>query len=227
MKKPIGSILAALVLGTTVQAYTPGEFYFQGRPSEKLIALTFDDGPGGTTERILEFLKEQNIQATFFMSGTSIEAFPEIAKKVVEAGHEVGNHTYRHLNYRKLGDEAQETFRHELAQTEASLQRATGQTTEVVRMPHGYFNKTWLLPTLKEHHYALVHWSYGCDWKIQQSGEEMAKGYMAHAGRGAVFLFHDGGRKFRPKTFHALTTSVKMLQEQGYRFISAKEMFAP
>jgi peptidoglycan/xylan/chitin deacetylase (PgdA/CDA1 family) len=205
-------------------AYTPGKFYYQGKTKEKVIALTFDDGPGRFSIPILELLKKHNIHATFFMEGTQIETYPEIAKQVVEAGHEIGNHTYVHFDYHKAKNAAPQRLAHELEQTEAALQRATGVRTVVVRMPHGYYNKTWLLPTLKEQGYALVHWSYGSDWLLKKSAEEMAQGYIANAKPGAVFLFHDGGRR-REKTLQAVTAVIETLEKQGYRFITAKEMF--
>ena len=204
-------------------AYVPGKFYYQGNTKDKVIALTFDDGPGRFTVPILELLKNHNIKATFFMEGTMIETYPEIAKMVVEAGHEVGNHTYAHFNYHSVKNALPERLAHELDQAEAALQRATGIRTKVVRMPHGYY-KTWIMPVLKQKGYALVHWSFGSDWLLKKSAEQMASEYIAAAKPGAVFLFHDGGRR-REKTLHAVTAVIETLQGKGYRFIPASEMF--
>jgi chitin deacetylase len=205
-------------------AYVPGKFYYQGHTKEKIIALTFDDGPGKFTIPILELLKKHNIHATFFMEGDQIEEYPKIAAQVVAEGHEVGNHTYIHFDYHKVKNAAPARLEHELEQTEASLQRAAGIRTKVVRMPYGYFNHTWLLPTLKEHGYALVHWSFGTDWILSKPADQMAKEYIAHARPGAVFLFHDGGRR-REKTLTAVTTVIETLEKEGYRFVPAKDMF--
>lgn len=228
MSNKRNSLLTAscfLVINTSfLDAYVPGKFYSQGKTEEKTIALTFDDGPGKWTVPILELLKKHNIKATFFMEGSQIEAYPAIAKQVVDAGHEIGNHTYIHFNYHKAKNAAPERLAHELKQTESALERAAGIHTKIVRMPYGYFNKTWLLPTLKENGYALVHWSFGTDWLLKKSAEEMAKEYIAHAKPGAVFLFHDGGRK-REKTLQAVTTVVETLEARGYRFVPAREMF--
>jgi peptidoglycan/xylan/chitin deacetylase (PgdA/CDA1 family) len=216
-----------VVLSATGNAYQPGRFYHTGNTKEKLIALTFDDGPGKFTIPILELLKQHNIRATFFMEGSQIEAYPKIAKQVVDAGHEIGNHTYNHFNYGLAKNAYPDRFVHELKQTEAALERAAGVQTKVVRMPHGALtknNRHWLLPTLKENGYALVHWSFGTDWLLKKSAEEMAKEYIEHAKPGAVFLFHDGGRH-REKTLAAVTTVIETLEAQGYRFIPAEEMF--
>ena len=205
----------------------PGRFYHDGKTTEKVIALTFDDGPGRTTPAILELLKQHHIRATFFMLGDQIEEFPDIARQVAAAGHEIGNHTYVHFDYHLAKNAAPQRLVHELAQTETTLQRALHDPsfhTQIVRMPYGYYNKTWLLPTLKEHGYALVHWSFGTDWKLALPADEMIRLYIAHAKPGAVFLFHDGGRH-REKTLAAVTAVIDALEKKGYRFISAEEMF--
>src|SRR3989344_2408906 len=212
------------VLSCAASAYEPGKFYWQGKTQEKVIALTFDDGPGRFTVPILDLLKKHNIRATFFMEGTMVETYPEIARQVAQAGLEIGNHTYVHFNYRLAKNAAPERLTHELAQTEAALERAAGVRTQIVRMPHGYYNRTWLLPTLKEHGYALVHWSFGTDWHLKVPQEQMIQEYLAAAKPGAVFLFHDGGRR-REKTLAVVTAVVEALEKQGYRFISAEEMF--
>jgi peptidoglycan-N-acetylglucosamine deacetylase len=216
--------MTMLIPGSRLMAYTPGKFYYQGHTSDKIIALTFDDGPGKFTIPILQLLKEHNIRATFFMEGSQIESYPAIARQVVEAGHEIGNHTYIHFDYHKAKNAAPERLAHELKQTEAALERAAGTHTKIVRMPHGYYNKTWLLPLLKENGYALVHWSFGSDWHRNLPSQEISAGYIKNAMPGAVFLFHDGGRH-REKTLEALRVVLDTLEKEGYRFVPAEEMF--
>jgi peptidoglycan/xylan/chitin deacetylase (PgdA/CDA1 family) len=226
-----------LMMSSRLSAYIPGKFYYQGKSNEKVIALTFDDGPGKFTIPILELLKQHNIRATFFMEGSQIEEYPKIARQVVEEGHEVGNHTYIHFNYHLAKNAAPQRLAHELAQTEATLQRAAGVHTQIVRMPYGYYNRTWLMPLMKENGYALVHWSFGEDWmtsrpksaqnkteKIALTPEVMAADYIRNAKPGAVFLFHDGGRR-RERTLAAVKIVIEDLEGKGYRFIPAEEMF--
>ena len=119
-------VVFCLLACATLQAYVPGKFYYQGKTQEKVIALTFDDGPGKFTLPLLDLLKQHNIRATFFMEGSQVEEYPEIAKQVVADGHEIGNHTYIHFDYHKAKNAAPERLAHELAQTEAALQRAAG-----------------------------------------------------------------------------------------------------
>ncbi len=209
-------------------AYVPGRFYFQGHDPQKTIALTFDDGPGRVTPALLQILKEHNIRATFFMEGTQVEEFPQIARQVAEEGHEIGNHTYMHFNFHAAKNASPERLVHELRQTETTLQRALKDPTfhtSVVRMPYGYFNRTWLLPTLKKEGYALVHWTYDGEKDRKASAEQMSQGYIRHAMPGAVFLFHDGGRH-REKSLKAVGLVVEALEKKGYQFVSAQEMFS-
>jgi peptidoglycan/xylan/chitin deacetylase (PgdA/CDA1 family) len=220
----LSSAFCVLSCAAAALAYEPGHFYHTGHTKEKVIALTFDDGPGATTPAILDLLKQHQIHATFFMLGTSAEAYPAICRQVVEAGHEIGNHTYMHFDYHLVKNSAPQRLVHELEQTEASLQRAAGIHTHIVRMPYGYFNHTWLLPTLKEHGYALVHWSFGTDWILKKPEDQMIHEYIANAKPGAVFLFHDGGRH-REKTLAVVTAVIEALEKKGYKFISADEMF--
>ena len=68
----------------------------RGRPGVPVVALTFDDGPGEDTPRILEILQEAGVRATFFLCGANVERHPELARRVAAEGHEIGNHTYSH-----------------------------------------------------------------------------------------------------------------------------------
>src|SRR5689334_1915867 len=101
MRSALLTAACLLLTPLTVCAYRPGHFYTQGKTHEKVIALTFDDGPGRITPALLDLLKAHGIRATFFMEGTQVEEFPEIARQVVESGHEIGNHTYTHFDFHK------------------------------------------------------------------------------------------------------------------------------
>jgi chitin deacetylase len=220
--------IGALYTVHDAQAYVPGKFYFVGKTQEKVIALTFDDGPGRITPDLLKLLKDHDIRATFFMEGTQIEEYPKIARQVLEEGHEIGNHTYIHFDYHKVKNAAPERLVHELDQTESTLRRAFQDPefrTWVVRMPYGYFNKTWLLPTLKKKGYALVHWSFDGEQDRSATPEMLSKAYIQHAKPGAVFLFHDGGRH-KERILETVKIVIEELDKQGYEFVSAEEMFA-
>lgn len=222
------ALIWVALLSVAAHAYIPGHFYANGHTQEKVIALTFDDGPGPITPEVLKLLKDNGIRATFFMEGTQIEDHSAMVRAVAAEGHEIGNHTYIHFDYHKLKNASPERLLHELAQTESSLRRALRNPefkTRVVRMPYGYMNHTWLLPALKKEGYALVHWSFGKEGVRDLSPAEMAEAYIRHARPGDIFLFHDGGRH-REKTLEALKLVVDDLQKKGYRFVAAEDLLS-
>ena len=220
-------------------AYVPGKFYYQGHPKEKIIALTFDDGPGAFTPQVLELLKEHHARATFFMEGDQIPSYPQFAKAVADAGMEIGNHTWSHPDFHKVKEAPVARLEEELQKTKDAIQKFTGVTPRIVRMPYGYYNKTWLLPLLKEKGYSLVHWTFGEDWlykrheidhalkksEIKLTPEILAADYIKNAFPGAVFLFHDGGRH-RERTLAALKIVIPTLEQKGYRFVAAEDLFS-
>jgi peptidoglycan-N-acetylglucosamine deacetylase len=221
----------ALVLAVSAHAYTPGRYYHTGETKDKVIALSFDDGPGVFTPKILEYLKEQNARATFFIEGDQVAAYPQFVRQIRDAGHELANHTYYHKNYRLVKDKPREQLDKELTMTEDAIRKALGDPNfkmKAVRMPngaYGKFNKDWLLPLLKERGYALVHWTHGSDWHMKNTAEKMASEYIAAARPGAVFLMHDGGRR-REKTFEALKIMVPTLKRKGYRFVACEDLLS-
>jgi len=90
-----------LLAEATERTYDP-LFYYSGNTSEKIVYLTFHDGPSEYTSKILDILKDKNIKANFFLIGKNVKKFPRIAKRIVDNGHVIGNHTYSHLHLDKL-----------------------------------------------------------------------------------------------------------------------------
>jgi peptidoglycan/xylan/chitin deacetylase (PgdA/CDA1 family) len=223
-------LLMIVFLAVQAFAYQPGKFYFQGHTKEKVIALTFDDGPGPFTPQILGFLKEHNARATFFIEGDQVAAYPQYVRQVREAGHEIGNHTFSHLDFHKVKDHPADVFAREFASTDDAIAQALGDPafkTRVLRMPHGAygkFNRDWLIPAIRERGVALVHWTFGTDWFLKKTPEQMASEYVKNAHPGAVFLMHDGGRH-REKTLAALKIILPALEQKGYRFVAAEDLF--
>ncbi len=123
--------------------------------NDKVIALTFDDGPWkDTSVQMLDILKENEIKATFFWVGTSLQENPEIAKRVVESGHAIGNHTWHHW-YKQM-DAA--TAKSEIDRTADLIYKTTGVKTTLFRPPGGYLNNG-LVAYAKSQNYAIVMWS--------------------------------------------------------------------
>jgi len=109
------------------------------RSNELVVALTFDDGPSLVwTPQILDALKSVNIKATFFMLGQHVQRYPEIARRVAEQGHEIGNHTYDHhgLIYYKP-----EELDQQVKDTERVILKVTGEKTKYFRPPKAWITK--------------------------------------------------------------------------------------
>jgi peptidoglycan-N-acetylglucosamine deacetylase len=207
------------------QAYVAGHYYARGPKTVKAIALTFDDGPGPSTPALLDLLSEHQAKATFFMEGTQIERYSKMVRKVRDAGHEIGNHTYFHFNYHKTKNASPPRLVHELHQAQASLRRALKDPKfdmSAARMPYGYLNKTWLLPTLRAEGYALVHWTYVHE--VPREPPEVAAGfYIKRAKPGAIFLFHDGGPR-RDRMLATLRIILETLEKDGYQFVTTEDL---
>lgn len=103
--------------------------------AQKTIALSFDDGPNGTTTpKLLKILKDQQIHGTFFALGQNIQLYPEVVKQAVMDGNEVGNHSYDHQDLTRLSLESVES---ELKKTDEEIKKVTGKTAAFVRPPYG------------------------------------------------------------------------------------------
>lgn len=188
--------------------------------NEKVIALTFDDGPWKeTTEQMLDILKQNNIKATFFWVGTSIQENPEIAKKVVADGHAIGNHTWHHW-YKQM-DRA--TAKSEIDKTADLIYKTTGVKTTLFRPPGGYLNNG-LAAYAKSQNYTVVMWSQtSADTDPKAKYEVFVKNVLRDAKPGSIVLMHDGGGD-RRRTVQALPKIISGLKEKGYRFVTVPEI---
>lgn len=200
---------------------------YRGSSGEKLVAITFDDGPSPVwTPKILDALKAAGVKATFFMLGDHVEKYPEIAKRVASEGHEIGNHTYDHhvLIYYKM-DELEK----EIKEAERVIRDVTGVATKYFRPP-----KAWLTADeknkIKEMGYKVVLWSLNSkDW-VNFDDKYIVR-YLVHSIRpGDILLFHDSGGVFyteggnRNETVKAIPLLVEKLKAKGYRFVTITEL---
>jgi len=217
-------ILTLLILARFSIVYSNDDiFYGQGPVKEKIVALTFDDGPGKSTEPILETLNKYGVKATFFMEASQIDIRPKIAKMVLEQGEEIGSHTYSHPNFwvYKKEDKKEVLFK-ELERAEQSMQKTLNFKPKLLRMPYG-FVRPWVREVAKEKGYKLISWTFGCDWK-KMSKEKLAEAYLKNLMPGAIFLMHDGGGK-RRVTADALPAIIEGIQKRGYKIVTISELF--
>ena len=148
------------------------------------IALTFDDGPGPYTERLLDGLKERGVKASFFLIGRSVKEYPEAVKRMEEEGHLIGNHTYSHVKLKGLSPE--ET-RREIQKTDEAVYEITGKHVAYLRPPFGEWEEDLALtyPVLP------VMWTVDpLDWTTENV-EEIVDRVVTQAGENDMILLHD------------------------------------
>jgi peptidoglycan-N-acetylglucosamine deacetylase len=199
----------------------------RGNPELNLVALTFDDGPDPLyTPGILDILQEYQVPATFFMVGRNVELYPEIAQRVVQEGHAVGNHTYTHRSLVPLSEAATEF---QIMVADRIIEDVTGIKPVLFRPPRGvYTNFTREL--LRNERYTMVLWDVTSkDW-TETSARNIAINVVNNAQPGSIILLHDSGNIItsnggnRINTVKALPLIICGLQEKGYVFVTMHDM---
>jgi peptidoglycan/xylan/chitin deacetylase (PgdA/CDA1 family) len=152
------------------------------------VALTFDDGPTpGVTPSILKDLSQRNLKATFFMIGKKAETYSDLAKAVIDEGHEVANHTYTHPNLARLADSRVE---YELKRGQEAVEKATGGHPVWFRPPYGAFKRPQGKLALKQD-LGIAYWSVDpMDWK-RPGASAIANSVVSRSFPGAIILLHD------------------------------------
>jgi peptidoglycan/xylan/chitin deacetylase (PgdA/CDA1 family) len=199
-----------------------GELHARVETSEKVVALTFDDGPRpGQTEAILEILERHGVRASFFMVGQNIERHRELAARVLAEGHQLGNHSYSH---HRLVFKSPSYVREELDRTDALL-RGLGVEGEILfRAPNGkkLVVLPWVLSRSGRRH---ITFDVVPRDDAEQDVELLTSRVMESVRPGSIILFHDGGRE-KPGTVKAVDLVLGRLREQGYRFVTVSELLA-
>ena len=188
--------------------------------ADKVIALTFDDGPHPTlTPKILEILDKYDAKATFFVVGKMAKTYPQALKQVALKGHEIGNHTLSHI---QESDGNCEKLKAEIIQTEDIIFKLTGKKTFLFRPPTGYCCASAVNMT-NELGYKTVVWDIDTkDWAHRTPQQILAE-VKKYAKNGSIILFHDFIGKNSP-TPRALEIVLPWLKAQGFRFVTVGEM---
>jgi peptidoglycan/xylan/chitin deacetylase (PgdA/CDA1 family) len=153
------------------------------------VGLTFDDGPeSGAIDGFLEALRELNVQATFFVVGEQVRRSPDAARRIVEAGHEIACHGYRHLNHLRLTPPA--TVR-DLHNARDTITGETGAEIRQFRPPYGVFNAaSWV--TAAKLGWERVLWAqWGRDWEPDATPDLIRDRVMSGLRDGDIILLHD------------------------------------
>lgn len=186
----------------------------------KLVALTFDDGPSDPyTEQYLEILEAHDVKATFFNLGENAESYPAIAKRVVEAGHQLCNHTMAHNQLTAVDEE---TVYDEITRSAKALEEAAGVRTTHIRPPYGDFTeRSWLGSGGSIT--ASIRWTGDSqDWALPGS-DAIVSNSLINLHSGTIILMHDGGGD-RSQDVAALPVLIEELQAQGYEFVTISDL---
>ncbi|MBV9275631.1 MAG: polysaccharide deacetylase family protein [Verrucomicrobia bacterium] len=184
------------------------------------IAMTFDDGPSPeTTPRLLDILKQRNIKATFFMIGQNAQRNPEIVKRILAEGHEIGNHSWTHPQLSKLSDQR---VTDEITKTQDAIKDASGYTPVLLRPPYGAITsrqKDWIE---KQFGLSIIMWSVDpFDWK-RPGASVIEQRILAGARPGSIILSHD----IHKQTVDAMPATLDALAQKGFKFVTVSQLIA-
>ena len=187
--------------------------------SAKVLYLTFDDGPSMRyTPQILDILKREHVQATFFVVGYRCNQLPHIIKRIHLEGHEIGNHGYSHVYWSEVAQESEkrEHLIRDILETDRAIEHTAGIRVEYYRPPGGLVDKGETEIVHKLGH-RLVLWSVdSLDWNATDA-KSIIQNVEQRAGPGSIVLFHDGVSSSR-YTVLALPELIKYYRHLGYRF---------
>lgn len=199
-----------------------GELIQRVETSDSAVALTFDDGPTpGFTAEVLEILERAGVRATFFVVGENLERWPSESRALVEAGHELGNHSYSHHTLVLRGPAS---VRSEVVRTD-SLIRAAGYAGEIYfRPPYGkkLFVLPWVLSRLGT---TTVMWDIEPESfaAVARDPVRLREHVLERVSPGSIILLHPFLESRRP-TLEALPALIEELQERGYRMVTVSEL---
>lgn len=212
--------LMALATESAQARVIDGNSIMDQRMRENLCALTFDDGPSRNTPLLLDTLNQYGIPATFFLLGKQAQQHPDLVRRMVAEGHEVGNHSYSHPNLRLLPPERKAE---EIGRTDAVL-RALGATPLFLRPPYGAYDR-YTVEAAETLGLSVVLWSVDSrDWQRLPANYAQlrnTRGYVyPQGGLRGVFLFHDTHKK----TVEDLPRIIRDLRLGGcQRFVTVSE----
>jgi peptidoglycan/xylan/chitin deacetylase (PgdA/CDA1 family) len=198
-------------------------FILSGPVTEKKVALTFDDGPDEIfTRQVLDVLKQNNVNATFFVIGKRAEAHPEIIARMIREGHIVGNHSYTHADLSKLSIS---NFKKQIDDTQSILKPITGYIPKLLRPPYGAINEQQVRWAM-DHGYLIINWNVdSLDWK-GISADKVSHNVLSANRQGAIILQHCGGGEGEDLSgsVKAIPTIIRTLKSQGYEMVTIPEL---
>ena len=183
--------------------------------SDKLVALTFDDGPSGHyTAELLDGLAQRGVQATFFLCGYRMEQFPSLTARIHQEGHEIGLHGFSHKSMHTMG------LPDILQELRASLTLLPPEAEIAFLRPPGGLTSPSVNTAAKQYHISILNWSVDPqDWAIHDAAV-IEKQVMRTVRDGDVILLHD----MSDSSVEAALSIIDRLMQEGFRFVTASEL---
>lgn len=187
--------------------------------SPKKVFLTFDDGPNEPrTSEILNILKEFGVKASFFVCGRNVKRYPNVAKRIVQEGHLIGNHSYSHSGFLTYFG----FLRKEIKKTTEIIQEVAGVRTNFIRPPWG-ITRPWLKRYLEKNGYKVILWNITIHNNLASpSAEIIAQKILKRVSDNSIILLHDGKGIFNnpnsSRIVYALPLIITHLRAQNYTF---------
>ena len=180
---------------------------------DKVVALTFDDGPSKYTEKILDVLKKYDACGTFFLIGNKVDFYRDVLKRMINEGSEIGNHSYDHKLLTRL---SKKQFEEEINKTQDAIKKATGFTPLLFRPTYGGY--TDLLKSYTDLKFVL--WDVDSrDWQVKTKSK-ISQNVLPNVKSGSIILMHDN----HEYSLNALNDIISNLKKQGYKFVTVSEL---
>ena len=181
---------------------------------KKAVALTFDDGPGEYTQKLLNGLKERGVKATFFMCGSCVEKYPDVLPQMAADGHQIGSHTYSHSDITSLGKEERSD---QISRTDNAIQNACGEISTAFRPPYGSHNAETDAEITDK---TIALWSLDTlDWQSRDANA-IRDVVVNKVWDGDIILFHD----IYESSVDGAFMVIDELKEKGYVFVTVDEL---
>ena len=186
----------------------------------KIVALTFDDGTNGDNlQKILQVLSENNVPATFFMTGEGVSMYPELTNNILTNGNQLGNHSYSHPTFLNLTYDQRIS---EIERTDALIQTVTGELPSLFRAPWGETDSS-ILQAIDDAGYGLtIGWSVDTKDKTGISADAITKTVVSNVQPGSIVLMHASSGAVN--TPDAVSSVISNLSGQGYKFVTVSDL---
>ena len=190
---------------------------WRGDTSAKEITLTFDDGPHPQfTYRLLELLRQLDVKATFFVVGKKVDESPQVVADILQQGHEIGNHTYHHIN---LDNTTQAVVEEEIRLCNVAVKKACGKTPVVFRPPGGH-HQQHIMAGAEKMGMPVILWTDDPADFAKPGADVILARILKEVASGSDILLHDG----MEQTLEMLPELIIRLKHDGYRFVTLSEM---